>query len=75
VHATGAFQFTEGVTLDSYRDSLPIPPLNKAVLAEAFRYAVRNSIPLSFAIASGHAESVQVTTSDTLISVVLTRVD
>jgi hypothetical protein len=75
VHALGLFGLGSDQALAAYRSSLPIPPLNNAIMAQAFQYAVANKIALSFAIASGHAEAIQVTTSDKLISVVLTRVD
>jgi hypothetical protein len=75
VHELGLFQFPPGMDLNAYRASLPIPSLNNAIMAQAFQHAVTNKIPLSFAIASGHAEAIQVTTSDKLVSVVLTRVD
>ncbi|MCW3477208.1 hypothetical protein [Limobrevibacterium gyesilva] len=75
VHALGLFEFPPGLELATYRSRLPIPDLNKAILALAFRHSVDNKVPLSFAIASGHAEAIRVTTSEKLVSVVLTRVD
>ncbi len=75
VHALGFFNLPSDAELAAYKADLKIPPLNKAILALAFQTAVASKIPLSFAIVGGHAESVQVTTSDSLISVVLTRID
>lgn len=75
VHALGLFQLPPELTLETYRGQLPIPELNKAVLALAFQYSVQNKVPLSFAIVSGPEENVHLTTSDTLVSLVLTRID
>jgi|GEM_PF-3840358 len=75
VHSLGLFQLPSQAALEAYRAQLGIPPLNLAIMTLAFRESVQNKIPLSFTVASGHAEAVQVATSDTLISVVLTRVD
>lgn len=75
VHALGFFNLPSDAELAAYKADLKIPPLNKAILALAFQTAIANKIPLTFAIIGGHAESVQVTTSDTLVSVVLTRID
>ncbi|MCX7381877.1 MAG: hypothetical protein NT133_10785 [Alphaproteobacteria bacterium] len=75
VHALGLFNLPSDAELAAYKADVKIPPLNKAILALAFQTAVAGKIPLSFAIIGGHAETVQVTTSDTLIAVVLTRID
>ena len=75
VHALGFFNLPSDAELAAYRADLGVPALNKAMLALAFKSAVAGKIPLSFAIVSGHRESVEVTTSDSLIAVVLTRVD
>jgi hypothetical protein len=75
IHALGLFNLASQDELESYRSSLPIPPLNREVLAAAFRFAVANKVPLSFAIVGGNDEAVHVSTSDKLVSVVLTRID
>ena len=75
VHTLELFGLPDDQALEAYRAGLPIPPLNNAILTAAFQYSVQNKIPLNFAISSGHIEGVQVSTSDKLISVVLTRVD
>jgi hypothetical protein len=75
IHGLGLFQFPPGMTLDAYRNSLPIPDLNKTVLKHAFQASVQNKTPLTFGIVHGPAESVQVTVSATHIHVILTRTD
>ncbi len=75
VHALGFFNLPSDAELAAYKADTNIPPLNKAIMAMAFQTAIAGKIPLSFAIIGGHAEAVQVTTSDSLISVVLTRID
>ena len=75
IHGLGLFEFPVGTTLDAYRSGLAIPDLHKAILKQAFQAAVQHKTPLTFAIASGPSEAVQVTTSKTHIHVVLTRTD
>ena len=75
IHALGLFNLGSREELESYRAALPIPPLNQAILAAAFRFAVANKVPLSFAIVGGNDEAVHVSTSGKLVSVVLTRID
>lgn len=75
VHTLGLFNLPSDEALAAYRADLGVPQLNKAILGLAFKAAVAGKIPLHFAIVTGHRESVEVTTSDKLISVVLTRVD
>lgn len=75
VHTLGLFNLPSDDELAKYRADLEVPALHKAVLALAFQTAVANRTPLHFAIVSGHAEMVQVSSSATLITVVLTRVD
>ena len=75
VHTLGLFNLPSDAELAAYRADLKVPALNKAVLGIAFKHAVATKTPLHFSIVSGHAEMVSVSTSDTLISVVLTRVD
>ena len=75
VHGLGLFEFPHGTTLDSYRNGLPIPELHKTVLKQAFQAAVHTKTPLTFAVASGPSEAVQVSHSATHIHVVLTRTD
>lgn len=75
IHALGHFDLATDAALAEYKAGLAIPPINRAILALAFQASVTGKIPLSFAIVGGHAEAVQVTVSDKLISVVLTRVD
>jgi hypothetical protein len=75
VHELGLFQFPPGATLENYRSELPVPPVNKDVLAAAFRNAIATRTPLRFEIVSGTEESVQVTSGALGITVVLTRID
>ena len=75
VHGLGAFGLPTQAALDSYRSSLPIPPLSHQLLTAAFKHSVTHKIPLSFAIVGGHAEGVHVQSSPKLVSVVLTRAD
>jgi hypothetical protein len=75
IHESAEFRLAPGMTLEQYRDSLPIPDLNKSILTAAFQYSVAQHIPLSIAIESGKEEMISVTTSATAIAVVLTRVD
>lgn len=75
VHTLELFGLPDDEALEAYRAGLPIPALNNTILTAAFQYSVQNKIPLNFSISSGHVEGVQVTTSDKLISVVLTRID
>jgi hypothetical protein len=75
IHGLALFEFPAGMTLDAYRDSLAIPDLHKAILKQAFQAAVQHKTPLTFAVVSGPAEAVLVTTSKTHIHVVLTRTD
>ncbi len=75
VHTLGLFNLPSDEELVQYREDLQVPALHKAVLALAFKTSVESRIPLHFAIVSGHAEMVQVSTSDSLITVVLTRID
>lgn len=75
VHALGLFQLPSDDELVKYRDDLQVPELHKAILGLAFNASIKGKVPLHFAIVTGHAEMISVSTSDTLISVVLTRVD
>ncbi len=75
VHALGLFQLPSDEELVKYRADLQVPALHKAVLALAFNASIGGKVPLHFAIVTGHAEMIAVSTSDNLISVVLTRVD
>ena len=75
VHSLGLFHLPTDEDLERYREDLQVPALHKAVLALAFKSAVEGRIALHFAIVTGHAEAVSLSTSDSLISVVLTRVD
>jgi hypothetical protein len=75
VHGLGLFEFPPGTTLDAYRRGLAIPDLHKTILKNAFQAAVHDKTPLTFAVVSGPAEAVQVTSSKTHIHVVLTRTD
>jgi hypothetical protein len=75
LHALGHFELPDAAALDKYRNDLSIPAINRAAMDLAFRAAITEKCPLSFAVVSGHAESLQITVSDTLISVILTRVD
>jgi hypothetical protein len=75
IHGLGLFDLPAGTTLDSYRNSLPIPELHKTILKQAFQAAVHGKKPLTFAVASGPSEGVQVSSSATHIHVVLTRTD
>jgi hypothetical protein len=75
VHSLGLFKLPSDEDLAKYREDLQVPALHKAVLALSFKTAVESKIALHFAIVTGHAEMVQVSSSDTLITVVLTRVD
>ena len=75
IHGAGLFDFPAGTTLDGYRNSLPIPDLHKTILKQAFQAAVHGKKPLTFAVASGPSEGIQVSSSGTHIHVVLTRAD
>ena len=75
VHELGLFNLPAGTTLAQYRGQVKIPDLHNAIMTAAFRHAITDKIPLSFAILGGHAEGVHVHSSKDLISVVLTRVD
>ena len=75
VHSLGLFNLPSDEELVRYREDLQVPALHKAVLALAFKMSVESRIPLHFAIVTGHAEMVQLSSSDDLITVVLTRVD
>ena len=75
LHSQGLFDFPPDMELDSYRRSLPIPPLNNQIMTLAFQAAVQGRIPLSFCIIEGENEQIQVTASPTRIMVVLVRKD
>ncbi len=75
VHSLGLFNLPADEDLVKYREDLQVPALHKAVLALAFKLSVESKTPLHFAIVTGHAEMVQVSSSEALITVVLTRVD
>jgi hypothetical protein len=75
----GSLGFLAHVTdkdVATYRRDLPIPALHKRILTEAFQAALLSKVPLKFEIISnGTSEAVQVTATDQLIKVELTRAD
>ena len=78
LHALGAFPWVKGKSVDRYRRSLPIPPVNQRILTAAFRAAMfggKKPTPLHFEIYSGRAEAVEVKATAKRIEVVLLRVD
>ena len=75
VHALGLFQLPSDDELVKYRADLQVPELHKSILGLAFNASIAGKVPLHFSIVTGHAEMISVSTSDTLISVALTRID
>jgi hypothetical protein len=58
-----------------YREKHPMPGLTKRILTVAFRTALQQQRPLRIEIKSGKQEAVEVASTDSAITVVLTRVD
>ncbi|MBV8914383.1 MAG: hypothetical protein JOZ05_15255 [Acetobacteraceae bacterium] len=75
-HSLGLLEPIITTTLRDYKRELTMPPLSRRIMTLAFRtslLAKPNPIPLELKIVNGRAEAVEVTTTEALIAILLTR--